>query len=145
MRLYRNIFLCIILLSAMWIIWSAAADPVKKVPLSSAAIAEIEARKEIYKKKKKDECRIKALELAAQMVDSALLEQALFIGADTLVRPERPNRPFAETFTSNIENIPVKPFLKRHDFVSPFQKKDTFAQDSLKLRDSLKLNRKGLR
>lgn len=73
------------------------------------------------------------------MVDSALLEQALFIGADTLTRPERPDRPFAESFSSNIENIPIKPFLKRRDFVSPFQKKDTFALDSLKLRDSIKI------
>lgn len=145
MRQIRHILISIIVISTVLMIWAAATEPVKPVKLSKAAIEEIEARKEIYRKKKKDECRMKAIEMAAQMVDSALLEQALFIGADTLVRPERPNRPFAETFTSNIENIPVKPFLKRHDFVSPFQKKDTFALDSLKLRDSINLNRKGLR
>ena len=145
MKQVRHIITTISILLSVWLIWTAGADPVKKILLSDAARKEIEIRKISYAKKKKDECRIKAIEMAAQMVDSALLEQALFIGADTLVRPERPNRPFAETFTSNIENIPVKPFLKRHDFVSPFQKKDTFALDSLKLRDSINLNRKGLR
>ena len=120
-------------------LWSSAADPVKLIPLSKAALEEIEARKILYKKRKTDECRAIALDRAAAMVDSALLEQALFIGADTLARPERPDRPFAESFSSNIENIPIKPFLKRRDFVSPFQKKDTFALDSLKLRDSIKI------
>lgn len=122
-----------------FILWSSAADPVKRIPLSKAALEEIEARKVLYKKRKMDECKSNVLERVAAMVDSALLEQALFIGADTLPRPERPDRPFAETFSSNIENIPIKPFLKRRDFVSPFQKKDTFALDSLKLRDSIKI------
>ena len=105
--------------------------------MSKAALEEIENRKNAYRTKKLEECRAQALEKAAQMVDSALLEQALFIGADTIARPERPDRPFAETFSSNIENIPIRPFLKRRDFISPFQKKDTFAADSLRIKDSI--------
>jgi hypothetical protein len=57
------------------------------------------------------------------MVDSALLEQALFIGADTLSRPDRPDRPEAETFTSNIENLPIKPWLKKMILSVPSKKK----------------------
>lgn len=139
MKAGLSIVLLLLTLVLGLLLWSSGTEPVKKIPLSQAALDEIEARKIIYRNKKMEECRAKALERAASMVDSALLEQALFIGADTIVRPARPDRPFAETFSSSIENIPVRPFLKRVDFVSPFQKKDTFVADSLKLRDSFKI------
>lgn len=141
MKTVVRLFFIILIPVIATIIWMAPSDPVRIEPLSKAALEEIEARKILYKKKKTEECRLHAIETAARMVDSALLEQALFIGADTLVRPFRPDRPFAETFTSNIEHIPVRPWLKKSDFVSPFQKKDTFALDSLKKRDSLILKK----
>lgn len=139
MKAAVTIILLLLALVSGSLLWSSGTEPVKKLPLSQAALDEIESRKIFYRKKKMDECRAKALERAAAMVDSALLEQALFIGADTIARPERPDRPFAESFSSNIEKIPVRPFLKRIDFVSPFQKKDTFVADSLKWRDSIKI------
>lgn len=120
-------------------LWQAASDPIPTTRLSKAAMKEIEARKQTYYKKKMAECYANALGMASTMVDSALIEQALFIGADTMLRPDRPMRPEAETFSSNIENIPVRPWLKKSDFVSPFQKKDTFVKDSLKMKDSVRV------
>lgn len=126
------------LIAASVFVGMSAGEPTPSNGLSKAALKEIERRKEAYKKKKLDECYANALNNVAQMVDSALLEQALFIGADTMSRPDRPDRPITETFSSNIEHLPIRPWLKKSDFISPFQKKDTFAVDSLKIRDSMK-------
>ena len=69
------------------------------------------------------------------MVDSALLEQALFIGADTLSRPDRPDRPNKTLLLILKENLPIKPWLKK--MILSVLQKDTFAVDSIKNKDSL--------
>lgn len=106
--------------------------------LSKAATEQINALKSVYKTRKLKECTDRALARASYMADSILLEQALFIGGDTISRPPRPDRPFPETFDSPLYGVPVRPFLKRSDFISPFQKKDTFATDSLRIIDSIR-------
>jgi len=137
-RGFRYLGLALLCIVAI-LLWQAASDPIQVTRFFRAALKEIEVRKQNYYKKKMAECHANALGMASTMVDSALIEQALFIGADTLLRPDRPMRPEVETFASNIENIPVRPWLKKTDFVSPFQKKDTFVKDSLKLKDSVKV------
>lgn len=135
------LFIFILAATTVFVLTSVSENP-QQTGLSKAALKEIENRKNNYKKKKLEECYTNALNNVARMVDSALLEQALFIGADTMSRPDRPDRPEAEAFTSNIENLPIKPWLKKNDFISPFQKKDTFAVDSIKNKDSLQHIRK---
>ena len=106
--------------------------------LSEAGLVEYHKLIQAYKDKIKAQCIQQILDQAAHDVDSIIIEQALFIGADTLDKPFKPERPFPESFVPPNKNVPLQPFLNKSDFKSPFQKKDTIHSDSILISDDHK-------
>ena len=107
--------------------------------LSKAAIKELDIRKKLYYQEKLQLCLTDIQEQASKMVDSVIIEQALFIGADTLSKPIRPTRPMSENFNPPNQNVPLKPFLKRSELKNFFHLRDSIRRDSMQ-RDSIRLD-----
>ena len=127
------------LMGGSWLALAKEASPSDSPSLSPAAIKLLRARKQEYYNQQLTLCLQEIRAQASKMVDSASMEQALFIGSDTLDRPIRPERPEAENFDPVNINTPLKPFLSERDFLNPFRIRDSLVRDSIR-RDSLRLD-----
>lgn len=135
----RYIIISSLVLLALAIAYRSAGQKTKASVLSRTGQAVLEQKAtEIYQNKLM-ECLDDIKELASQMVDSTIVEQALFIGSDTLMKPIKPDRPYPENFEPPNKNIPLKPFLKKSDFINPFLLADSLRQDSIRLDSLIKI------
>lgn len=138
---YTIIIIVTILFSVACIYAVETTKPQPK--LSNAALKELALRKKNYYEEKLRFCLNEIQEKASQMVDSVIIEQALFIGADTLTKPIRPIRPMPENFIPPNQNVPLKPFLKRSELRNFFHLRDSIRRDSIS-RDSIRLDSLGI-
>lgn len=121
--------------------WALTQNPTstKNPELSTTALTLLKERQQEYYLQRLTVCMQEIKDQASKMVDSAIMEQALFIGSDTLDRPLKPDRPTAEDFDPTYTNTPLKPFLSDQDFLNPFRIRDSIVRDSIR-RDSLRLD-----
>jgi len=59
-----------------------------------------------------------------------------------LLRAGFASSPYPENFEPPNKNIPLKPFLKKSDFINPFLLADSLRQDSIRLDSLIKIQTK---